>query len=109
MWSQKPEIARKWAKEGKGYIKRKKKPSKRHYSNQAIKSSAGTLHAFVINSKSVGGVGTLYDSVGTSATIVAAIDTTISTTAFIYDAIFSTGITFAWGGNTGGDVTITWR
>ena len=36
MYSQHPEIARKWAKEGKGYVKRKKKPSKRHYSMQAI-------------------------------------------------------------------------
>ena len=36
MWSQKPEIARKWAHEGKGYAKRKKKPSKRRYSREAI-------------------------------------------------------------------------
>ena len=73
-----------------------------------VKSGTGVLHSFVINSKSVGGVGTLFESAGTSANVIAAIDTTLSTTAFIYDASFGS-LTFAWAGNTGGNVTITYR
>ena len=73
-----------------------------------IKSGTGVLHSFVINQKSVGGLGTLFESAGTSATVIAAIDTTLSTTSFQYDASFGS-LTFAWAGNTGGDVTITWR
>ena len=36
MYSQKPEIAKRWLKEGKGYVKGKKKPSKRNYSERVI-------------------------------------------------------------------------
>lgn len=73
-----------------------------------IKSSAGTLHSLVINQKSVGGVGTLCDSAGTSSAIIAAIDTTLSTTSFNYDVAFGS-LTFAWAGNTGGDITVAWK
>lgn len=36
MYSQHPEIAKKWAKEGKNYIKKKRKPSKTNYSKDSI-------------------------------------------------------------------------
>lgn len=74
-----------------------------------IKSGAGVLYAFVINAKSVGGVGSLIDGTSTGGSVIAAVDTTLSTTAFVYNANFSSGLTFAWAGNTGGDVTITYR
>lgn len=73
-----------------------------------LKSGTGVLHSFVINQKSVGGVGTLFESAGTSSTVIAAIDTTLSTTSFLYDVNFGS-LTFAWAGNTGGDITIGWR
>lgn len=75
-----------------------------------IKATAGELHGFTINQKSVGGLGTLYDGTAiTGGTTIAAIDTTLSTTSFTYDALFTSGLVFAWVGNTGGDVTITYR
>ena len=74
-----------------------------------LKSGAAILHAFVINSKSVGGIGTVFDSTTATGTVIAAIDTTLSTTAFTYDVTAINGLTFAWAGNTGGDVTIAYR
>lgn len=71
-----------------------------------IKASAGTLHATVINSKSVGGVLSLYESNGTTGALIAAIDTTLSTTAFLYDIAFGS-LTAAHVGATGGDITLS--
>jgi len=36
MYANHPEIAKRWSKEGKGYVKGKKKPSKRNYSHETI-------------------------------------------------------------------------
>ena len=36
MYSQHPSIAKRWSKEGKGYVKGKKKPSKKNYSERVI-------------------------------------------------------------------------
>ena len=75
-----------------------------------IKNSAGFLHTDVINQKSVGGLATFYDSAsGTNATVIAAIDTTLSTTAFVYDVRFTSGLVLGWAGNTGGDLTLSYR
>ena len=36
LWAKHPDIAKRWSKEGKGYVKGKKKPSKRNYSDRVI-------------------------------------------------------------------------
>ena len=36
MFLKHPTIAKRWAKEGKGYVKGKKKPTKRNYSDRVI-------------------------------------------------------------------------
>lgn len=75
-----------------------------------LKNTSGVLHTLTINSKSVGGTGTIFDNgSAASGTVIAVIDTTLSTTAFLYDIYFINGLTFAWAGNAGGDVTISYK
>lgn len=74
-----------------------------------VKSGNAFLHGFVINSKSVGGNATIVDGTTSSGSVIAIIDTTLSTTAFIYDVKGTVGLTVAIAGATGGDFTIAFR
>jgi len=75
------------------------------------KSGAGTLHSITINTRSVGGTATIYDNTAGSGTVIAVLDTTLSTTTFIYDVAFSTGLTIvtADGGATHADLTVAYK
>lgn len=75
-----------------------------------IKSGAGKLHTLTINAKSVGGPCILYDSLVPSGTKIASIDTTLSTTAFLYDINFTTGLTLDTSAvTTAGDLTVSYK
>lgn len=74
-----------------------------------IKSGAGFLHSLVINTRGLTNTATIYDNTAGSGTVVAAIDTTLSTTAFVYDIAFSTGLTIVTAGGTAADLTISYR
>ena len=74
-----------------------------------IKSGAGALHTVVINTKGITNTLTLYDNTAGSGTVIAVIDTTLSTTAFVYDLAFSVGLTTVVAGGTAADLTLTYR
>lgn len=72
-----------------------------------VKSGAGILHSLVINTRSVAGQAVIYDNTAGSGTKIATIDTTLSTTAFLYDVKFATGLTIVTTG--GGDITVSFK
>lgn len=77
----------------------------------AIKSGAGLLHSLTINTKSVAGTATVYDSTTASGTVIAVIDTTLAQDTLLYDVKFLTGLTIATadGGVTHADLTVSYR
>ena len=74
-----------------------------------LKGTSGFLHTLVINTRGTGSTATVYDSTSGSGTIIAKVDTTLSTTAFIYDAIFNIGLSIVMAGAGAADVSVTWR
>lgn len=74
-----------------------------------IKSGAGVLHSVVINTKGIGNTLTIYDNTAGSGTKVGTVDTTLSTTSFLYDVAFTTGLTVVIAGGTAADLTFTYR
>lgn len=60
-----------------------------------IKSGAGFLHAITLNAPSAGGVLTAFDSVGTSATIIASLGTASQPQTFTFNVSFTTGLSVA--------------
>lgn len=73
-----------------------------------IKSGAGVLHSIVINTKGIGNTCTVYDNTAGSGTKLATMDTTLSTTAFTYDGVFTTGLTVVIAGGTAADMTFSY-
>lgn len=73
-----------------------------------IKSGTGIMHTLVINTRGGTSTCTVYDNTAGSGTKIATIDTTLSTTAFVYDADFTTGLTIVTAGVSAADVTVTW-
>jgi len=74
-----------------------------------LKSGVGTLHTLVINTKGIGSTCTVYDSLTATGSKIATLDTTLSTTAFLYDAAFTTGLTVLTASGTPADLTVTWK
>lgn len=85
------------------------------YSHQAtsattvVKSGVGVLHSIVINTRGTSSTATIYDNTAGSGTVIAIIDTTLSTTSFVYDLNFATGLTVVTAGATPADITVTYR
>lgn len=73
------------------------------------KSGSGLLHTLVINTRGTGSNCIVYDSLLPSGTKIATIDTTLSTTAFVYDISFATGLTFAMAGAGAADLTASYK
>lgn len=70
-----------------------------------VKTSAGFIHAITVNKAGTSDL-TVYDSVGTSATVIGIISGSVEQTK-IYDVSTTTGITVL--GTSAIDVTISWR
>jgi hypothetical protein len=76
---------------------------------QTIKQAAGTLHSVVVNSSAVSPcTATLYDSIGSSLTVIAVIDCS-NTFPRNYDVAFATGLTISVNANPSPDLTITYQ
>ena len=73
-----------------------------------VKSASGILHSLVINTRGGSSTCTVYDNTAGSGTKIATIDTTLSTTAFIYDVAFATGLTIVTGGVSAADLTVSY-
>lgn len=74
-----------------------------------VKSGAGLFHVLTINTRGTGSTATVYDNTAGSGTKIATIDTTLSTTAFLYDVKFTTGLTVVTAGAGAADVTVSYR
>lgn len=72
-----------------------------------LKTGAGVLHTVVINTKGGTSTATIYDNTTNSGNKIATIDTTLSTTAFLYDTAFSTGLTITTAGVSAADLTVS--
>ncbi len=76
---------------------------------QTIKQVAGTLHSVVVNSSAVAPCSaTLYDSIGSSATIIGVIDCS-NTFPRTYDVAFATGLTISVNANPSPDLTVMYQ
>lgn len=73
-----------------------------------VKSGAGVLHTLVINTRGGTSSATVYDNTAGSGTKIATIDTTLSTTAFVYDVAFTTGLTIVTAGVSAADLTVSY-
>lgn len=70
----------------------------------------GVLHAICVNDLGVNPNNvTVYDSLTSSGSILARIDTVTAVGCQYYDAQLATGLTVLSSGGTGGDLTITYR
>lgn len=74
-----------------------------------LKNGAGYLHTFTINTRGTTSAASIYDSPAALATPIATIDTTLSTTAFVYDVAFASGLTINATGASAADLTVTYR
>ena len=74
-----------------------------------LKSSSGVLHTLTINTRGTGSNVIVYDNTAGSGTTIATIDTTLSTTAFVFDAIFNVGLTVVTAGAGAADLTVNYR
>lgn len=75
-----------------------------------VKSGAGKLHTLTINTRSTGGQVKVYDSLLPGTGPIAKIDTTLSTTAFLYDVNFTNGLTLDTSSmQVAADLTISYR
>jgi hypothetical protein len=72
-----------------------------------VKSGAGFLHTVAFGKHTAGGTYTLYDSVGTSATVIAIIGSDGAAVPTLYDVSFTTGLTIVSGSVC--DVTLSYR
>ena len=73
-----------------------------------VKSSAGVLHAIVINTKGASAnVLTIYDGDATGA-VIAVIDTTVTFGTLYYDIAFATALTAVSATGTGADFTVSY-
>lgn len=72
----------------------------------AVKATGGFLHSVTINTRGATSTATIYDSTTGSGTVVAVLDTTLSTTAFLYDVACPTGITVVTAGSSAADLTV---
>lgn len=70
-----------------------------------IKNASGVLHSLTVNTKGIGNTVTIKDN----ATVIAVIDTTITTTAFLYDVAFATSLVVVIAGGTAADITVAYR
>jgi len=60
-----------------------------------IKSGAGFLHSLTLAAPSAGGALNIYDSVGTSASIICSIGTAATIQTFTFNCTFATGLSIA--------------
>ena len=74
-----------------------------------VKSGAGFLHTLTVNTRSTTGTAVLYDSLTPSGTKIATIDTALSTTAFLYDVNFNTGLSLQTTGAAPADITVSFN
>lgn len=77
--------------------------------SQICKSGSGVFYTLTINTRGSATAASLYDSVTASGSLIAVIDTTLSTTAFIYNLKFENGLTIKTAGVTAADLTVAWR
>lgn len=73
-----------------------------------LKTGAGVIHTLTINTRGTGSVATLYDDIAGVSNPIAAIDTTLSTTAFLYDIAFINGLTLVTSGASGANLTVSY-
>ena len=73
-----------------------------------VKSGAGVLHSITINTRGPASNVTVYDNTAGSGTVLAVIDTTLSTTAFLFDISFSTGCTLVTAGTGPADLSVSY-
>lgn len=76
-----------------------------------VKSGAGVLHSIVINTKgTVASTITVYDNTAGSGTVIAVIDSLTPIGAlYLYDVLFTTGLTLVTTGTVAPDVTVAYR
>lgn len=74
----------------------------------AVKGSSGFLHSLTINTRGTGSAVVLYDNTVGAGTKIATIDTTLSTTAFLYDVNFTTGLVAHATGVGAADLTVSY-
>ena len=74
-----------------------------------LKSGSGVAHTIVINARGTGSTITVWDNTSAAGTKLATIDSTLSTTAFLYDMKFGTGLTVVTAGAGAADITVTYR
>ena len=78
-------------------------------SSTVVKTGSGVVHTVTINTRGTGSTVALYDDIAGVGNKIATIDTTLSTTAFLYDVIFTNGLTAVTVGASGADLTISYR
>lgn len=72
------------------------------------KASSGVLHTVTVNSAVAAGTLTIFDNTTGTGTIIASVSIATFQGTLIFDAVFSTGLTYVVVGATA-DVTLTWR
>ena len=77
-------------------------------SSTVVKSGAGILHTLTINKRGTGSVCDMYADLVGEGSKIGSIDTTLSTTAFLYDIAFTSGLTIVTTGASGADLTISY-
>lgn len=73
-----------------------------------VKTGPGVVHTVTINTRGTGSVCTLYGDLVGEGSAIAAIDTTLSTTAFLYDIAFTSGLTVVTSGASAANLTISY-
>ncbi len=74
-----------------------------------VKSGAGVLHTLTINKRGTGSVADVYADLVGEGSQIASVDTTLSTTAFLYDIAFTSGLTLVTTGAAGANLTVAYR
>ena len=78
-------------------------------SSTVVKSGAGVLHTITINTRGTGSTCQVFGDLVGEGSQIANIDTTLSTTAFLYDVAFTSGLTIVTTGASGANLTISYR
>lgn len=73
-----------------------------------VKSGAGYIHSAVINTRGTGSTLILYNNTTDNGNPICNIDTTLSTTAFIYDVYFGSGLVAVSAGAGAANLTISY-
>lgn len=77
---------------------------------QTVKATPGILHTLTVNTRGTGSSIKLFDNTSAASGLqIANVDTTLTTTAFVYDAKFTTGLTISTAGASQADLTVTYR